>query len=106
MPYWTVSVSATDRVCVPDTPDSVTVEVAGGGAEVPPAEDSLLDPPPPLAGVPPPPQPTKELKNRSNPKPSKLRNSFLLLLPARNVTPNGITTALNRRSSMAQGDLG
>ena len=102
-----MSVSATDRVCVPDTPDKVTVEVAGGGADVPPEEDSLPDPPPPLAGVPPPPHPTKALKNRSNPKPSKLRKSFRLLLPARNVNaPNGITTAPNRRSSVTQGDLG
>src|ERR1700689_3631568 len=30
--YCSVSVSATDRVCVPDPPDKVTVEVAGGGA--------------------------------------------------------------------------
>jgi hypothetical protein len=102
-----VSVRATVRVCVPDTPDSVSVEVAGGAADVPPEEESLLDPPPPLAGFPPPPQPTKELKNRSNPKQSKLRKSFRLLLPARNVNaPNGITTAPNRRSSTVQGDLG
>lgn len=100
-----MSVSATDRVCVPDTPDSVTVEVAGGGADVPPEEESL--PGPPLAGVPPPPQPTKELKNRANPKQSKLRKSFRLRLPARKVNaPNGITTAANRRSSMVDGDLG
>jgi len=80
------------------------VVVAGGGADVPPEDESLPDPPPPLAGFPPPPQPTKELKNRTNPKQSEPRKSLRTLLPARNV--NEITNAANRRSWMVNGDWG
>ena len=68
--YCTVSVRVSVRVCVPDTPDSVSVEVAGA---VPPEDESLPDPPPPpVVEFPPPPQ---ELKNRSKTKQSRLRKA-------------------------------
>ena len=86
-----MSVSLTVRVCVPETPDNVSMLVIGAGCVVPPAGAELL--PASFAVAFPPPQPTKPpMPNRT--KQNKPKSILLRLFTAINaIVPSGIITA-------------
>src|ERR1700722_12289870 len=89
--HWTVSVRLTVRVCVPETPDKVSVFVTGAGCDVPPAGAELL--PASFAAAFPPPQPTKPPMH-SRTKQNRPESILLRLFPAINANvPSGSTTA-------------
>ena len=86
-----MSVRLTVRVCVPETPDNVSMLVTGAGCDVPaPGVELLLAP---FAAAFPPPQPMKP-PMPSTTKQNKPKSILLRLFAAINANvPSGIITA-------------